>query len=141
MDMVSLSDSHRVNGYTGIVLTKLDVLGGLDELKICTSYEVDGQTIDHMPTSCEELARCKPVYEVHPGFPALSEGEWIAMAELSRSEGKGYEVLPEAALSYVRRIEELAGIPIVSIGVGPDRKASIASRGGPFDTEPEVTTF
>ena len=63
------------------------------------------------------------------------------MAELSRSEGKGYEVLPEAALSYVRRIEELAGIPIVSIGVGPDRKASIASRGGPFDTEPEVTTF
>jgi len=141
MDMVSLSDSHRVNGYTGIVLTKLDVLGGLDELKICTSYELDGQTVGHMPTSCEELARCKPVYEVHPGFPALTEEEWIAMAELSRSEGQGYDVLPEAALSYVRRIEELSGIPIVSIGVGPDRKASIASRGGPFDTEPEETTF
>ena len=63
------------------------------------------------------------------------------MAELSRSEGQGYEVLPEEALSYVRRIEQLSGIPIVSIGVGPDRRASIASRGGPFDTEPEVTTF
>ena len=63
------------------------------------------------------------------------------MAELSRSEGQGYEVLPEAALSYVRRIEELSGIPIVSIGIGPDRKASIASLGGPFDTEPEETTF
>ena len=113
LDLVSLKDSHRINGYTGIVLTKLDVLGGLDELMICTGYELDGQIIDHMPTSSQHLARCKPIYEKHTGFPALSESEWIEMAELSRSERKGFNVLPENALSYVRRIEELSGIPIV----------------------------
>ena len=141
LDMVSLKDSHRVNGYTGIVLTKLDVLGGLDELKICTGYDLDGQIIDYMPTSSHDLARCRPIYERHSGFPALEEQEWIEMAELSRSDRKGFEVLPESALSYVRRIEELSGIPIVSIGIGPDRRASIASLGGPFDIDPEVTTF
>tara|TARA_B100000674_G_C37733416_1_gene865393 strand:- start:221 stop:961 length:741 start_codon:yes stop_codon:yes gene_type:complete len=141
LDLVSLKDSHRINGYTGIVLTKLDVLGGLDELMICTGYELDGQIIDHMPTSSQHLARCKPIYEKHTGFPALSESEWIEMAELSRSERKGFNVLPENALSYVRRIEELSGIPIVSIGIGPDRRASIASLNGPFDVDPEVTTF
>ena len=141
LDMVSLKDSHRVNGYTGIVLTKLDVLGGLDELNICTGYDLDGQIIDYMPTSSHDLARCMPVYERHPGFPALKEQEWIEMAELSRSDRKGFEVLPETALSYVRRIEELSGIPIVSIGIGPDRRASIASLGGPFDVDPEVITF
>ncbi len=141
LDMVSLRDSHRINGYTGIVLTKLDVLGGLDELNICTGYDLDGQIIDCMPTSSHDLARCKPIYEIHQGFPALKEQEWIDMAELSRSDRKGFEVLPETALSYVRRIEELSGIPIVSIGIGPDRRASIASLGGPFDVDPEVTTF
>ena len=141
LDMVSLSDSHRVNGYTGIVLTKLDVLGGLEELNICTKYDLEGKLIDYMPTSCEELALCKPVYETHPGFPALSEQEWIEMAEIAREGKEGFNVLPETALSYVRRIEELSGIPIVSIGVGPDRKASIASLGGPFDVDPEVATF
>ena len=141
LDMVSLRDSHRINGYTGIVLTKLDVLGGLDELNICTGYDLDGQIIDYMPTSSHDLARCKPIYERHQGFPALKEQEWIDMAELSRSDRKGFEVLPETALSYVRRIEELSGIPIVSIGIGPDRRASIASLGGPFDVDPEVTTF
>jgi adenylosuccinate synthase len=141
LDMVSLRDSHRINGYTGIVLTKLDVLGGLDELNICTGYDLDGQIIDYMPTSSHDLARCKPIYERHQGFPALKEQEWIDMAELSRSDSKGFEVLPETALSYVRRIEELSGIPIVSIGIGPDRRASIASLGGPFDVDPEVTTF
>ena len=141
LDMVSLRDSHRINGYTGIVLTKLDVLGGLDELKICTGYDLDGQIIDYMPTSSHDLARCKPIYERHQGFPALKEQEWIDMAELSRSDSKGFEVLPETALSYVRRIEELSGIPIVSIGIGPDRRASIASLGGPFDVDPEVITF
>ena len=83
-----------MNGYTGIVLTKLDVLGGLDELNICTGYDLDGQIIDYMPTSSHDLARCMPVYERHPGFPALKEQEWIEMAELSRSDRKGFEVLP-----------------------------------------------
>lgn len=141
LDMVALRDSHRINGYTGIVLTKLDVLGGLEEIKICTGYELDGKVIDVMPTSCDDLARCTPVYETHPGFPALSDDEWIAMADESRTSGSGLEAMPEVPLSYVRRIEELSGIPVVSVGVGPDRRASIASAGGPFDVAPVEATF
>lgn len=141
LDMVALRDSHRINGYTGIVLTKLDVLGGLEEIKICTGYELDGKVIDVMPTSCDDLARCTPVYETHPGFSALSDDEWIAMADESRTSGSGLEAMPEAPLSYVRRIEELSGIPVVSVGVGPDRRASIASTGGPFDVAPVEATF
>tara|TARA_B100000029_G_C17038482_1_gene764982 strand:- start:53 stop:538 length:486 start_codon:yes stop_codon:yes gene_type:complete len=141
LDMVALRDSHRINGYTGLVLTKLDVLGGLEEIKICTGYQLDGDVIDVMPTSCDDLARCIPVYEVHPGFPALSDEDWIAMADESRASGSGLGSMPEKVLRYVRRIEELSGIPVVSVGVGPDRRASIASAGGPFDVNPVEATF
>lgn len=141
LDMVALKDSHRINGYTGLVLTKLDVLGGLEEIKICTGYELDGELIEVMPTSCDDLARCIPVYETHPGFPALSDDEWIAMADDSRSTGSGLRAMPEIVLRYVRRIEELSGIPVVSVGVGPDRRASIASSGGPFDVDSVEATF
>ena len=115
--------------------------GGLDEIKICIGYELDGEVIGVMPTSCDDLARCIPVYETHPGFPALSDDEWIAMADGSRSSGSGLASMPEAVLRYVRRIEELSGIPVVSVGVGPDRRASIASSGGPFDVDSVEATF
>ena len=140
LDAVALNESQRLNGYTGLVVTKLDVLGGLDELKICTSYELDGQVISHLPSSSEELSRCKPVYESHPGFPAMEEEEWIQIAEESRNGG-GIESLPESSRAYLSRIEEISGVPVVSVGVGPDRLASIASAGGPFDIELSEATF
>ena len=140
LDAVALNESQRLNGYTGLVVTKLDVLGGLDELKICTSYELDGQVISHLPSSSEELSRCKPVYESHPGFPAMGEEEWIQIAEESRNGG-GIDSLPSSIRAYLTRIEEISGVPVVSVGVGPDRLASIASSGGPFDIELSEATF
>ena len=140
LDAVALNESQRLNGYTGLVVTKLDVLGGLDELKICTSYELDGQEVSHLPSSSEELSRCKPVYETHPGFPALGEDEWIRIAEESRNGG-GIDSLPSEIRSYLSRIEEISGVSVVSVGVGPDRLASIASSGGPFDIELSEATF
>ena len=141
LDMVALRESNRVNGYTGLVVTKLDVLGGLDELKICIGYEMDGKTLHVMPTTSEDLARCTPIYETHPGFPAISMDEWLAMADASRSEGTGFDAFPEVIRKYIERIEHLAGVPIVSVGVGPDRRASVASRGGPFDFPADEATF
>ena len=140
LDAVALNESQRLNGYTGLVVTKLDVLGGLDELKICISYELDGQVISHLPSSSEELSRCKPVYESHPGFPAMGEEEWIQIAEESRNGG-GIDSLPSSIRAYLTRIEEISGVPVVSVGVGPDRLASIASSGGPFDIELSEATF
>jgi adenylosuccinate synthase len=140
LDAVALNESQRLNGYTGLVVTKLDVLGGLDELKICTSYELDGQELSHLPSSSEELSRCKPVYETHPGFPAMEEAEWIQIAEESR-KGGGMDSLPSSIRAYLARIEEISGVPVVSVGVGPDRLASIASAGGPFDIELSEATF
>ena len=141
LDMVALRESNRINGYTGLVVTKLDVLGDLDELRICIGYEMDGQTLHVMPTTSEDLARCSPIYETHPGFPSMSQEDWVAMAEASRSEGTGFDAFPEVIRDYLRRIEQLAGVPIVSVGVGPDRRASIASKGGPFDLPADEATF
>ena len=141
LDMVALRESNRINGYTGLVVTKLDVLGDLDELRICIGYEMDGRTLHVMPTTSEDLARCSPIYETHPGFPALSQEDWIAMAEISRSEGTGFDAFPEVIRDYLGRIEQLAGVPIVSVGVGPDRRASVASKGGPFALPADEATF
>ncbi len=141
LDMVALRESNRINGYTGLVVTKLDVLGGLDELRICIGYEMDGRTLHVMPTTSEDLARCSPIYETHPGFPAMPQEDWIAMAEDSRSEGTGFDAFPKVIRDYLVRIEQLAGVSIVSVGVGPDRRASVASKGGPFDLPADEATF
>jgi adenylosuccinate synthase len=140
LDLVALNESQRLNGYTGLVVTKLDVLGGLDELKLCTSYELDGEGISHLPASTDELSRCAPIYETHSGFPALGPDEWIQLAEESR-KGSGLGALPPVVRDYLSRIEELSGVPVVSVGVGPDRLASIASTDGPFDVQLSEATF
>jgi adenylosuccinate synthase len=140
LDLVALNESQRLNGYTGLVVTKLDVLGGLDEIKICVEYELDGERIRHIPASSQDLSRCVPVYESHPGFPSLGERQWIEMAQNSRSSG-GIDSLPENIRKYLMRIEELSGVPVISVGVGPDRLASVARSGGPFDIDLSEATF
>jgi adenylosuccinate synthase len=140
LDLVALGGSHRINGHTGLVITKLDVLGGLEELKLCVSYELDGNTTQFVPASCEDLERCSPVYETHPGFPALSPEEWIELADKSR-QGGGFDVLPETIRDYLVRIEEAIGVPVVSVGIGPDRRASVARSSGPFDVQLGEATF
>ena len=124
-DAVVMRHANRINGFTGLALTKLDVLGGLDELKICVAYELDGKEIREMPSSASALARCKPIYISMPGFPSHSLTEWLGIAKKANDEGLGYSVLPSAAQHYIKQVENLVGVPCTSVGVGPDRDATI----------------
>jgi len=125
LDMVVLRHAHRLNGFDGITLTKLDVLGGIPELKICIGYEIDGEAMHEFPAVIERLAAATPVYETMPGFAALSLEEWLELSRTAATDGSGFASLPENARAYVERIEELLGFPVLSVGVGPDREATI----------------
>ena len=129
--------AQRIHGTRRHQAGRTRGIGRTEDLHIVQS---GWEEIDHVPSSSEELARCTPVYESHPGFPALDEDEWIGMAEESR-KGGGIDSLPSPIRSYLSRIEEITGVPVVSVGVGPDRLASVASAGGPFDVEMSEATF
>ncbi|MDY0162008.1 adenylosuccinate synthase [Desulfobotulus sp.] len=116
LDMVILNNAVRLNGLTGLVITKLDVLGGLPELKICTGYILDGEPISYVPTALKALERCIPVYEILPGWKEDVSG----ILE--------YEALPETARKYLERIETLSRVPISMVSVGPGREATIIRR-------------
>jgi adenylosuccinate synthase len=103
----------RVNGITDLVVTKLDVLSGLERLKICVAYEVDGQRVDSMPTTQTGFHHAKPVYEELDG--------WWEDISKARTEAD----LPDAARAYVDRLEQLCGARVSVIGVGPGREAVI----------------
>lgn len=113
LDAVVLRYAARVNGFWGIALTKLDVLSGLETVKICTAYELDGKQVTELPGDYEDLARVKPVYESHPGWTE------------KLSAARGFGDLPENTRRYVRRIEEVSGVPVVCISVGADRGETI----------------
>jgi adenylosuccinate synthase len=113
LDTVLLRNSARLNGLTGLVITKLDVLGGLEYLKICTGYEYNGETIYDFPASLKILDACKPVYETWPGW---SED----IADIRKLED-----LPLNARNYLNRIEELIETPINIISIGPGRNETI----------------
>lgn len=105
--------SVYLNGYTELALTKLDVLTGIDPIKICVGYELDGETIGYPPESTIQLARCKPVYENMPGWT-----EDISAVE-------NYDDLPETARDYVERLEDLLGVDISAVSVGAGREQTI----------------
>ncbi len=113
LDIVLLRNAVRLNGLTGIAVTKLDVLGGLEELKICTGYEYKGQVLNDFPADLKVLAECKPVYETLPG--------WSEDISSVRSENK----LPDNTKNYLKRIEELIETPIQIVSVGPGREETI----------------
>lgn len=113
LDMVILRNAVRLNGLTGLVITKLDVLGGLDEIKICNAYRYGGAAFAEFPTSLKVLAACEPVYEVLPGWREDISGV------------RRLEDLPENARAYLRRIEALAETPIKIVSVGPGRNETI----------------
>ena len=113
LDIVILKNAVRLNGLTGITVTKLDVLGGLESVNICTSYEYNGKTINDFPASLKTLEACKPVYETLPGW-----SEDI-------SHIRKFEDLPQNAISYLRRVEELIETPIYLVSVGPGRDETI----------------
>ena len=113
LNTVILNNAVRLNGLTGLAITKLDVLGDLDEIKICTAYELNGKTIDAFPANLNHLAACRPVYESLPGWHQDLRG-------IRRQED-----LPEHARKYLARIETLTGVPIQMISVGPGRDETI----------------
>ncbi len=112
-DAVLAKKSMYLNGYTEIAITKLDVLGGLDPIKICTGYELDGEVLNYPPESTVEFARCQPLYEEIGGWTDDITG------------AKSYEALPKAVKDYVERIEALLGVKITIVSLGPGREQTV----------------
>ena len=112
-DAVAAKYSRLVNGMTGLVLTRLDILDRLRSVKVCVGYQVGGQKIDRFPSNTSLLAQCQPIYEEHPGWSQPT----ASATSLSQ--------LPENAMSYVNRIEELVGCPVQIISTGPSREETI----------------
>ncbi len=116
LDTVLLRNAVRLNGLTGLVITKLDVLDGLTSLKICTGYEYNGEILDDFPAALKTLVACKPVFETLPGWSEDISGI------------RKLEDLPKNARHYLDRIEELLETPIDIVSVGPGRNETIIVR-------------
>lgn len=115
-DAAALKRSIQINGVSGLCVMKLDVLDGIEEMKICTGYKLDGQFTDILPVGADELERCEPVYETMPGWKDSTVGV------------KTLEGLPAAARAYIKRMEEVCGVPVDMISTGPDREETIVLR-------------
>lgn len=113
LDAVLVRQAAKLSGINGIALMKLDVLDGLEEVKVCVGYEIDGEKVDYLPAAPEKQASAVPIYESMPGW---SESTW---------EIRSFEELPENAVKYINRVEELIGIPIVIISTSPEREDTI----------------
>ena len=113
LDLAMMKDSIRYNGLDSIGMTKLDVLTGLDVIKACVAYELNGKKIDFMPASIKDLARCKPVYEEFPGWKA------------DISSVRSVDELPWEAKNYIKRLEEIMEVYFSIISVGPMRDQTI----------------
>lgn len=112
-DAVMMNYAAGINGLTHLAVTKLDVLDSLETIRICTAYEIDGVVTKNFPSTLGELARAVPIYEEMPGWQSSTIGT------------KRYEDLPQKALDYLHKIEELVGVPIAIVAVGPKRDETI----------------
>ena len=119
-DAVALRRSIVNSSVSGLCVTKLDVLDGLESIQICVGYQIDGESISGLPVVVDRFAECKPVYEELPGWQESTVG----LTKLND--------LPANARNYLARIEELAGVPIDIISTGPDREQTIIER-HPFE--------
>jgi adenylosuccinate synthase len=111
-----LKRAVQINGLSGICITKLDVLDGLDTVRVCVGYKVGNEKRDILPVGAEALAGCEPVYEEHPGWKESTVGV------------KAFDALPKNAQAYMRRLEALVGAPVALISTGPDREETIVLR-------------
>jgi adenylosuccinate synthase len=105
-----------VSGVTGIALTKLDVLDGLEEIKICTGYRLNGATLDHFPTHAADQAAVEPIYESIEGWSQSTAG------------ARSWAQLPAQAVKYIRRVEELIQCPVALVSTSPEREDTILVR-------------
>lgn len=113
LDVATLRRAVRLNGLTSLALTKLDVLGSIDPLRLCTGYTLDGRPLDDLPPSAKDMERLKPVYEDVDGFAEDISG------------ARTLQALPENARRYVSRVEALVGVPVDLVSVGPRRSETI----------------
>ena len=122
LDLVLLRYAARLNGFTSLAITKVDVLGGLDEVPVCTQYQMpDGSTVrDVLPSQADDLARAQPVYERFPGWPEFHQ------RLKDRIRGEGPAALPSTLRRYLDRIVEETGVPVQYVGYGPDRDETVA---------------
>jgi len=120
-DAVLVRQTVRTSGMHGIALTKLDILDGFDEIKLCVGYRLDGREIDYLPASEHAQARVEPIYESAEGW---HEGT---------ARARSWAQLPAQAIKYVRRIEELIGCPVALLSTSPEREDTILMR-NPFET-------
>ena len=116
LDAAALKRSIIINGVSGLCITKLDVLDGLPEIKVCTGYELDGRRLDILPLDADEIEACRPIYETMPGWSGTTAG----LTEWSQ--------LPAAARAYLERVQAVIGAPIDMVSTGPDRDHTILLR-------------
>ena len=116
LDAAALRRSIQINGVSGLCMTKLDVLDGLDEVKLCVGYKIDGKDVDILPRGAADVARCEPVYETFAGWKESTVGI------------KTWEALPANAQAYLTRVQEVAGVPVDMVSTGPDRDETILLR-------------
>jgi adenylosuccinate synthase len=116
LDAAALKRSIIINGITGLCLTKLDVLDGLSEIKMCVGYQLDGKLLDILPLDADEIEACEPVFETFPGWTETTCG------------ATSWDALPANARSYLKRVEEVIGAPIDMVSTGPDREHTIVLR-------------
>jgi adenylosuccinate synthase len=112
-DAVMVRQAGKIAGITGMALTKLDVLDGMDEIKICTGYRLDGKTLDRFPVATIDQERLEPIYEVMSGWEGTTYG------------ARSWAELPPQAIKYIKRLEELTGIPVASVSTSPERNDTI----------------
>jgi len=115
-DAVLMRKSARLNSLSGLCLTKLDVLDGLESIGLCVAYRYDDREIDVVPQGAENYARCEPIIEMFPGWTQSTAGV------------RTMEELPDNARSYIRRIEAMVGVPVDILSTGPDRQDTIVLR-------------
>lgn len=113
LDLAIVKYAVRLSGITDLALMKLDVLDELEEIKLCTGYTLNGETIEYFPSSLKDLAKCEPVYETFPG--------WLEDTTHCRT----YDELPQAARTYIERIEALCSLPVQIVAIGPGREQTI----------------
>ena len=119
-DAVAVNHSARINGLDGLVITKLDVLDALAEIKICTGYMIDGKETDEFPIEESKLNNIEPIFETHEGWREPT------------NQMTKFEELPEKAKAYIKRIEELTSVKAVIVSVGTGREQAIMVE-NPFD--------
>jgi len=125
LDLPMLRHAARANGFTGIAVNHIDVLAGLDEVKVGHAYELDGEEIQTMPATTERWGDCEPVLK---SFEPWDEVDWAAVAD------EGYEAIPDNAREYLDYVSEEMGVPIYAVGVGPGREETVV-RANPFDSQ------